>query len=1539
MASVSETNTETTLQLYANPLLIQDKQLALFEEHVFDGKRVLDGNNVFTFGLEMGATLAAGIVNEMANNFQTLYPSRAQTMSDLYRHLSDYDYVDMFSTPATTTIELMFERNFLIDNAPIDGNEDGALKVIIPEFSTFTIGNHIFGIHYPIEIKIRKAYKSDGVTVDYDKCMFHCIWNTETVNPLYRLTTNILEHRMFTKSGLNFLCISIPIQQFKIDIKKEDSVSSTGFIRRYTYSDRFYAIRVFHYWNNQWVEMAETLSDVIYNPQVLTAKVKVLSDIHTVEVSIPQSYFTEGIVGNRIMCMLYTTEGALDVDIRNYNTNQFSASFLIDDTVIDDTYSAFLKRIPMLQVIPLASRIANGSNGKTFEDMKNRVMNSVGGDDLIVTPKQLEAHLVDTGFKVSRYIDNITDRIYIASKEITDSNKDVVGSGEFMTTISAEIMNGADGEYETVKKISDTAYLIMPTSIFKYDVTSDSMLLLSRYDKKKMFEELSTESLINELNTGTYTFTPFHVKLETSNDKPTAGTFDLLNPTVTGVSFVDENKYTSTQVSMYGSVLLHDQKGTNGYKLTIALYKTDDLKSVQVQKGLTNQLAVILRTNSIDGTPIYMRGKYIGVNSDGRDLVEFHITTNYKITSKDDIDTTSFTLLNDLAIEPNTNYVNLTQDYELLFFASSSLDSFKGNTDAVTESNAQSDIPREIRAENMVWLATQKMTVKLGEAISSVRNNVFMTLTGKTYKTYNTTEFATYAADVYMRYENDITNEDGVIIHNAGELIVDETTNKLIIRKHAGDLIITSSDSNILGARNPSCKISSVRTDTSGNNISSTEMLFLDSDHLSKIAEPSNNWYPARTFKDTDEKWKVIYTGATDRACVIESKDLLKYMIDTVRENNVDLIVGFPNDKKRTTRLNTMTNKYELGNPIPGSFIYVNNVMSDTSIPRYWVYKNTDGVYVLDKVNKRDICIQLANASAESDDDKTATCGALYWRDPEYSEFDYTPYITEADLCDMFNRITALEESGETSFDYLMTEYNLDRVVFNNILRFRDPWIKIIEAKGDTKNNTWDKENPAILPNGLVDIIDYWDSRSYMNFDSTLSIKTQGVGIATSVTGLEALAYLQERSTNKNTIKEFATIADATEYLKTESEYRMVWIDNYVATDDSNAVSTVPLVNDLDINEAEGEHTGALLWCTHLGDEKHHIVVKGPSLIKCYNSIMNCKTSSGYIYELKVYDASNIRTYNYEDTTFKLVNNISETTELEAYQKFNAILDELPVRETYVSIVSEELAFLDVIWTNNWPWEMDNWFVNEHTTTSYIGKSIEAIGMSISLDKDNKDAKILHYNGDIILDEYGSPAPEQDDVRNAIYHVSMTHCDYKLTQSNDVEYKMFREDIEQLLRGYFDLLESTRPLLLERTNLYYTPIKSMGYGQFKGANGEIMTLPLEVTINLRIHIAPSTAGSTDSKDLIKSNIIQLIEKHMSSGNISCTILAEQIRQAMSDSVLYVDVLGINGDHNIQTLVSADPSQSSVRLRSILVVREDNTIGVEKDVNIEWSIMQ
>ena len=403
MAYVTDANKELTLQLYSNPMLLQDKILSLFEEHVFNNRQVLDGNNVFTFGLEMEATMTASIVNEMTNAFEALYPERAKTMSDLYRHMSDYDFVGVYATPSSTTVGLMLDRDWIIENAVTLKDGSGSCMIRLPSYSTFTIGEHKFGIYYPINIEVRKKYNENG-RLDLENTLIHCQWDDSIKNPLYTLTTNIIEHRITKTRTTTYLCLVIPVFQFVNTVVKSDLISSTGFLQRYDYSDQFYAARVFHWLNNSWHELPITLSDVVYNQDVATARVKVLTDMAQVEVSIPQVYFSSGMLGNKLMTMIYTTKGAMIVDLRGMAQEQYSVSFLVNDDILDPTYSEMLKRIPTVFITPIVSNIAGGTNQTPIAAVKNRIIHSAGSDDVLVTNAQIAEYFRELGFDCTKYM-------------------------------------------------------------------------------------------------------------------------------------------------------------------------------------------------------------------------------------------------------------------------------------------------------------------------------------------------------------------------------------------------------------------------------------------------------------------------------------------------------------------------------------------------------------------------------------------------------------------------------------------------------------------------------------------------------------------------------------------------------------------------------------------------------------------------------------------------------------------------------------------------------------------------------------------------------------------------------------------------------------------------------------------------------------------------------------------------------------------------------------------------------------------------------
>ena len=95
------------------------------------------------------------------------------------------------------------------------------------------------------------------------------------------------------------------------------------------------------------------------------------------------------------------------------------------------------------------------------------------------------------------------------------------------------------------------------------------------------------------------------------------------------------------------------------------------------------------------------------------------------------------------------------------------------------------------------------------------------------------------------------------------------------------------------------------------------------------------------------------------------------------------------------------------------------------------------------------------------------------------------------------------------------------------------------------------------------------------------------------------------------------------------------------------------------------------------------------------------------------------------------------------------------------------------------------------------------------------------------------------------------------------------------------------------------------------------------------------AYSNDSlRNGIEEQMIEIIEEQLINKRVSLGDMVEIFKSRISH-IEAIDVLGINGSTDLQTLTIADDSiQPSIR--QIVYVTKDNKISIKKDVSIEFA---
>lgn len=768
---------DTLINQLNSPMNIAAMALDEIHDRLEGTKVIADPNSPFCHLLEFGSSINSMVIQAVEEKFPLLYAQRAQTMEDLFMHMSDYDYLRLFATPASGTLRMAFPKKYLTDNA-LDYNENYK-QVTIPKDTVFMVGKYPFGIYYPINILINNYTNT-----------FTAVYDTNYTNPLFTLSKNIVEKYDFTYGSLDYVVIDFPIYQFAKSTVDTIIDSSLGFTQTYTYNNQFYAVRVFNVVNGEYQEMRQSLNTITYDLTTPTVYLQVMQDTHKLRITVPQIYFDNGMMGTKLSVEIYTTLGPLDIDTTNIPNSNIRADFALKSRNTTN-YSAILKSLPFDTIISLnGNKIIGGSNAVTLETLRKRVVYDNLIQSVPITETDVEVYLEDNGFYVKKYKDNVTDRIYYAYRVLTDTSGGIVPSMTAQMRMTDIYLSDA---YTGFLRQSDGSITVLPTTLYRYNDDTNDVVPLN-IDELTLLNNMDKQELADTLNNNTYLRSPFHMRYDLDADFPHATSYNLMTPSIENFVYVTENYNISSKIMTYDATVEHVNDGIGGYDVYLSVSKTDDLGDVPEENIL-----IYVFTKTSEGYTIGIPVEYVEP-MESRYLYKFHIDTNYHLTENDEIFITNF---------QNENYnlsehsVSLTNEYYLVHLI------HRGVLEGVNYSPAPQSVSNGVPdtyLENYVALTRQYLTISLGHALNDVvNNNVELSVSGAQYATWEYDVPAYYENDVYARTEtgeyqytiSDNGNIELILEHAAGDPMVDERGNP-VYEHRKGDVRYSANGEPIL---------------------------------------------------------------------------------------------------------------------------------------------------------------------------------------------------------------------------------------------------------------------------------------------------------------------------------------------------------------------------------------------------------------------------------------------------------------------------------------------------------------------------------------------------------------------------------------------------------------------------------------------------------------------------------------------------------------------------------------------------------------------
>lgn len=751
------TTDELSTYMY-DPNKLQQVMLDNLESSTKGEFVITEPTNPFVMLMELAVTSGANAITEPLGVVRQLYPDLAETHNDLYHHIADGDLEGLFSTPAETSMVIYINVKDLYSHG--SKSADGSyVETVLPLDTEITVNSVIFTLLNNINIRL---YTEGGVFVEQQSNDALDI----SIKNLGVLTSGIVN---FT-NGEPWIVFETLLKQVKKHTISKTITPSEGFditttlTNKYSYSNVEYKN---NNTNNVYTKLNKSHSKAYIDRTTPTCYIEVSGA--DIRYKIPDVYLVDGVVSGNIKIDVYETLGKIYLPINKFDMSDYAVNIVPLGT------SEAEASIANINVLANSRAVLDGGvDNVTVAELKNSIItNSTGSIDVPVTDANMTQRGLLEGFEITKALDVLTDRTYIASKNLPEINISNIYSRPdiYFNTVGITI----SGIPRTSKVVISGDYLIIKAGcVFK---ENDGVISIVDDLELAYIDTLPINNLISITKNTKYFYTPYFYIIDTSDNTEITSTVYKLNaPYLENVIIKAKNPNVLPKVNIDKYTVELDD---TGYKVYFSLISNDDFKStnLDVVKG---QLGINIHNSS---EKLYIESVYDKVNN----LLIFHIETDLILDSEETL------VINSGISSISSKNISLVSDVELLIYT---LDA-----GVIDSSNFLSGELNYNTNTHAVVFGKEQVTLNLGNKVEHIWNML--------YNTYTESKYLKHLNDIPMRYEKDVydvdpdtgsiftceIDDDGNtipsynILHNAGDIIYDSEDN--IVYKHrVGDIVL-----------------------------------------------------------------------------------------------------------------------------------------------------------------------------------------------------------------------------------------------------------------------------------------------------------------------------------------------------------------------------------------------------------------------------------------------------------------------------------------------------------------------------------------------------------------------------------------------------------------------------------------------------------------------------------------------------------------------------------------------------------------------------
>jgi hypothetical protein len=202
--------------------------------------------------------------------------------------------------------------------------------------------------------------------------------------------------------------------------------------------------------------------------------------------------------------------------------------------------------------------------------------------------------------------------------------------------------------------------------------------------------------------------------------------------------------------------------------------------------------------------------------------------------------------------------------------------------------------------------------------------------------------------------------------------------------------------------------------------------------------------------------------------------------------------------------------------------------------------------------------------------------------------------------------------------------------------------------------------------------------------------------------------------------------------------------------------------------------------------------------------------------------------------------------------------------------------------------------------------------------------------GEIITDPTGQPIVVKS-AQNQ-YLIPSVLFDGRLFASDNESDQLIVSTIAQRLQTYANQISTIDAGLIEDSNVFYKPSRTMGYANFGVGAGKTINMPLELSFTVYIYVDVSVYNTQTLLSTIDKTVIAIINKSIQNNIISVSDITDAIKDALGTNVTAVEMGPISGRDDLR-LISLQDAGSTPSIENLLYIETDGTVGRKPNITI------